>query len=149
MAIHGTAVHHTSPRENYFEQDNMPEYDWTELADLCPITKQWLQNLGFKKYQRVRFMLLDPGGYINPHRDVDVRKLHAWNVAINNPVGHKFVLDGHGIIPWKVGEVRGIDISQLHTVVNDGVEPRLHMIIHGHFDEGIAKTICRSYEKLV
>ena len=50
MAIHGTAVHHTSPRENYFEQDNMPEYDWTELADLCPITKQWLQNLGFKKY---------------------------------------------------------------------------------------------------
>ena len=88
----------------------MPEYDWTELADLCPITKQWLQNLGFKKYQRVRFMLLDPGGYINPHRDVDVRKLHAWNVAINNPVGHKFVLDGHGIIPWKVGEVRGIDI---------------------------------------
>ena len=149
MAIHGTAVHHTSPKESYFDKDEMPEYDWTELADLCPITKQWLQSLGFSKFNRVRFMLLDPGGYINPHRDTDDRKIHAWNVAINNPVGHKFVLDGHGIVPWKVGEVRGIDISQLHTVVNDGVEPRLHMIIHGWFDAGIANTICRSYEKLV
>ena len=77
----------------YFDKENMPEYDWTELADLCPITKQWLQNLGFKKYQRVRFMLLDPGGYINPHRDVDSTPDDDFQLEAALNHGDDFLLD--------------------------------------------------------
>ena len=42
MAIHGTAVNHTQPREYYFKDGPMPEYDWTDLAKDCPVTKEWL-----------------------------------------------------------------------------------------------------------
>lgn len=151
MAIHGTAVNHTQPREYYFKDGPMPEYDWTDLAKDCPVTKEWLLSLGFKRFSRVRFMLLEPGGYIEPHSDIPDgnQEIYAWNVAITNPPGHTFVMDGHGLVPWKVGQMRGIDISRYHTVINNDVEPRLHMIIHGGGDDKFAETMCRSYEKLV
>ena len=153
MAVHGTAVEDTSPREaliknGKYTKENCPEYGWTELADKCPITKTWLESLEFSLFNRVRFMKLDPGGWINPHADVDIRGLHAWNIAINNPEGHKFVMDGYGYVPWKPGQMRGIDISRTHSVINEGTEPRIHMIIHGHYSSKFVDIICRSYKKL-
>jgi hypothetical protein len=153
MAIHGTAVEDTSPREaliarGKYTKENCPEYSWTSLADLCPITKEWLQSLEFNYFNRVRFMKLDPGGWIDPHSDVDVPGLHAWNVALNNPEGHKFVMDGYGFVPWAPGQFRGIDISKKHSVVNEGTEPRIHMIIHGGYGEKFVNIICRSYKQL-
>lgn len=148
MALHGTAVHHTQPANHYFKKGKIPDYDWTELADSCPISKEWVSSLGFTKLQRVRFMKLDPGGFINPHRDTDIQGLHAYNVAINNPEGHEFVMDDHGLIPWQPGQIRLIDISKYHTVVNNGTEPRIHMIIHGHFGEQMRDIIIKSYLNL-
>jgi hypothetical protein len=153
MAVHGTAVEDTAPREALIKQgkyteETCPEYHWTELADVCPTTKSWVESLGFKLLKRVRFMKLDPGGYITPHKDVDRPGLHAYNISINNPDGHIFVQDGSGFVPWTPGEMRAIDISKIHTVVNRGSEPRIHMIIHGHHDEKFNETIIRSYKKL-
>lgn len=148
MALHGTAVHHTQPAHHYFPKDQIPEYNWTELAEICPISKSWVESLGFTKLQRVRFMKLEPGGFINPHRDTDIQGLHAYNVSINNPEGHEFAMDEYGLIPWKPGQIRLIDISKYHTVVNRGTEPRIHMIIHGHLGEKMANTIRKSYLQL-
>lgn len=153
MAIHGTAVEDTSPKEaliarGKYTEENCPDYHWTELADKCPVTKQWLESLEFTLFKRVRFMKLAPGGWINPHADTDVRGLHAWNIALNNPEGHKFLMDGYGFVPWQPGQMRGIDISRTHSVINEGTEPRIHMIIHGHYGEKFVNIICRSYEKL-
>lgn len=149
MAVHGTAVHHTQPREYYFKnKKKMPEYKWTDLAKKCPVTVDWLKSLGFKKFSRVRFMKLDVNGYITPHADTNERGIQAWNVALNNPEGHKFVMDGYGLVPWEAGQVRGIDIGIKHTVKNYGLEPRIHMIIHGGFDIPFLETMYRSYKKL-
>ena len=153
MALHGTAVEDTAPKEALIRQgkyteENCPEYHWTELAESCPISKAWVESLGFKLLKRVRFMLLEPGGSITPHRDVDKPGLHACNISINNPKGHIFVQDGSGYIPWQPGQMRAIDISKIHTVVNRGNEPRIHMIIHGHHDTLFRDTIIRSYKKL-
>lgn len=153
MAIHGTAVEDTAPKEaliakGKYTEETCPEYGWTELADKCPVTKQWLESLEFTLFKRVRFMKLDPGGWIDPHADTNVPGLHAWNIALNNPEGHKFVMDGYGYVPWKPGQMRGVDISKTHSVINTGTEPRIHMIIHGHYGEKFVDIICRSYKKL-
>lgn len=152
MALHGTAVEDTSPREaliaeGKYTEENCPPYHWTELSESCPKSKEWVESLGFSKLNRVRFMLLSPNGFIIPHRDVDTPGLHAFNISINNPDGHIFAQDGHGYIPWKPGQMRMIDISTIHTVVNRGVEPRIHMIIHGQYSDKLRNTIIRSYIK--
>jgi len=150
MAIHGTAVEDTQPREHYikegkYTEDTCPEYHWTELADSCPVTKAWLESLNFQLFHRVRFMNIDPGGWISSHADTDTRGLQAWNVSINEPVGHTFCMDGFGYVPWQAGEVRGIDIGLTHTIVNTGPEPRIHIIIHGHHSHEFNELMIRSY----
>jgi hypothetical protein len=156
MAIHGQDVHLTQPKEYYvdveklFTADNLPDYNWTELADHCPVTKTWLQEQWpFKKFQRVRFMLLEPGGYITPHFDYEKRSMAAFNLAISNPPGVEFAMEDAGLIPWQPGEVRAIDIGRRHAVRHTGTEPRIHMIIHGLWGNGFEEMICRSFDQLL
>lgn len=151
LAIHGydkyTTDDWTSKAYSFTEK---PKYDWTEIADVCPVTKSWLQNnWKYKWYDRVRFMLLVPGGYIKPHADYEVRKLAAYNVAINNPDGVEFVMEDAGMIPWQPGDARAIDIGRRHSVRHTGTEPRIHMIIHGAPGFEHAELVCRSYDKLL
>jgi hypothetical protein len=153
MALHGQGIQYTAPAEAYiregvFTKENSPPYAWTDLADVCPVSKEWVSSLEFDEFKRVRFMKLEPGGYIEPHRDIDTSGIHAWNVSINNPEGHIFVIDNFGYIPWEPGQLRGIDIGRYHSVVNRGSEDRIHMIIHGKFGSKFVETICRSYEKM-
>lgn len=144
MAIHGTAVNHTQPAEYYYKK-NKPPYSWTNLAEKCPITKDWLKSLEFESFSRVRFMKLSPGGWIEPHQDTHISGIQAWNVALNHPPGHEFVMDNCGLVPWQEGQVRGIDISYLHSVRNLGKKDRIHIIIHGSIGDKFKKLICKSY----
>ena len=60
--------------------------DWTDMSKFCPATKNWLENdFGFNSFTRVRFMLIEPGGYIKPHSDTDHSELIAINIALNMP----------------------------------------------------------------
>lgn len=153
MAIHGTAVHHTYPKRKYFSEENMPDYTWTDLAPKCPITKEWLLSLGFETFDRVRFMKLDPKGFIRPHTDHSSSNPYergdiAWNVAINNPDGHNFVMENEGLIPWKPGEIRALDVSIKHAVFNSSHIPRIHMIVHGKPGDKFVHSFCESFELL-
>ena len=94
-------------------------------------------------------MLLMPGGYIKQHADYEVRKLAAYNVAINNPGGVEFTLEDAGMIPWKPDDARAIDIGRKHAVRHLGTEPRIHMIIHGAPTFKHAELVCRSYDLLL
>ena len=78
-------------------------------------------------------MLLEPGGYIEPHQDrKDTEKrLSVCNISLNNPDGCKFVFKDHGIVPFEnKGSAFLMDISNVHAVHNDSDQPRIHMIIH-------------------
>ena len=156
MTLHGQDVHLTQPKEYYinveklFTIDNCPDYDWTSIAEYCPITKSWLENVfPFEAYNRVRFMLLEPGGYITPHVDYETRSLAAFNLAISNPAGVDFALEDAGLIPWQPGQIRAIDIGRRHAVRHTGTEPRIHMIIHGRWGDGFEDLICRSFDLLL
>lgn len=153
-AVHGQGAIYTQPHDYYikegmFTEETMPPYDWTEIADSCPVTVEWLKDTWpFKKYKRVRFMLLEPNGYIMPHSDFKERRLAAFNVALNNPDGVEFYMEDAGMIPFQPGEARAIDIGRNHAVINRGTENRIHMIIHGLWDDNFEEMINQSFDDL-
>ena len=58
---------------------------------MCPITTKFFKEVfPYKTYYRLRFMLLEPQGYITPHIDADINKLSPINIALNNPNGCNF-----------------------------------------------------------
>lgn len=132
LVIHGRGKHITQGDEQYENLKDLPDYHWTEIADKCPTTTTWLRNAWpLDKFLRVRFMLLEPGGYIMPHRDNNKRKLQAINIALNNPDECVFGMENYGLIPWRAGDVRLIDISTNHAVWNNSQLNRIHIIVHG------------------
>ncbi len=115
-------------------QDSIKQLDWTWVADKCPETKKFLTDVWPAEYlNRVRFMLLEPGGYILPHQDRDdsEKRLSVCNISLNNPEGCDFVFKDHGKVPFEdQGSAFLMDISNVHSVWNRSDKPRIHMIIH-------------------
>ena len=150
VCIHGQGAGYTDAPSEY--PHLAPDrFGWVpEIADKCPEVRKWLKTVWpGEQYHRVRFMLLEPGGYISPHQDYDVRQLAAFNIAITNPPGVHFAMQDAGTIPWKPGDVRAIDIGRQHSVYNESDEPRVHMIIHGEWGALIKELMCRSYDMLL
>lgn len=149
VCIHGLNAEMTQDHTHYGykDRDSAP-YLWTDVADKCPVTVSWLKQVfPFVRYDRVRFMLLEPDGYICPHKDRDKLGLCATNVAITNPKGCEFVFENKGLVPWEPGAVFRLDVGQRHAVWNRSAYPRLHMIIHGEpgEDPRWQDLIARSY----
>ena len=121
-------------------------FDWTEASEHCPETVAWLkQNFDISETTgRIRFMLLEAGGYILPHSDRDQRRLSEINIALNNPKGCVFRFLERGDIPFKTGEAYIIDTSNKHMVYNDSKYDRIHMIVHNRIDDDL---LVRSYAK--
>jgi hypothetical protein len=112
----------------------LKQLHWTWVADRCPTTKKFLTDVWPAEFlNRVRFMLLEPGGYILPHQDRpdDQKRLSVCNISLNNPPGCEFVMKDFGTVPFKdEGSAFLMDISNVHSVWNRSNTPRIHMIIH-------------------
>lgn len=112
----------------------LDELEWTWVADKCPTVKKFLTDVWPAEFlNRVRFMLLEPGGYILPHQDRpdSQKRLSVCNISLNNPEGCEFLFKGHGKVPFSdQGSAFLMDISNVHSVWNRSNTPRLHMIIH-------------------
>jgi hypothetical protein len=120
--------------------------DWTDIAELCPATvdfvkKYWTLN---ESTGRIRFMWLEPGGYILPHTDRDESKFYETNVAIAQPEGCKFRFLDYGTVPFSTGSAFLVDISKKHLVANNSDQVRLHFIVHADLKP---KVIQSSYEQ--
>lgn len=116
-------------------KDASNDMHWTEIADWCPITTKWLKEVfPCNKYGRVRFMLLRAGGTIAMHNDSPsgIRLIENINVALNNPIGCKWIWgDGEELI-MQPGGVYAMNLSYDHMLVNNSDEDRMHMIIARH-----------------
>lgn len=124
LTIYGVNKHETQ-----LTNSNM---NWTSIAEQCPITKQWLMD-SFEitsSTGRIRFMLLEPNGFILPHKDRENAKLFEVNIAITNPLGCIFRFKEYGTVPFQSGSACIMDISKEHFVINNSPEPRLHIIAH-------------------
>jgi hypothetical protein len=122
---------------------------WTSWADKCPVTTHWLKTqFPSQIYGRVRFMLLEPGGFIAPHHDGDSRALEAINISLINPEGCNWYWQDGSTVDFTSGNAVAVNISYEHEVRNDSNEDRYHMIIH-HYDSTLAwkDLMTRSMEK--
>ena len=150
LCIHGLDSHKTNHYTSYgYNSNEEAPYKWTSISDKCPITTNWLKNIfPMEKYYRVRFMLLEPGGYIIPHKDSDTNQLSPINVALNHPDGCIFKMEHHGVVPMKPGVAMLLDVGNTHAYINKSSEDRIHIIIHGRVNDDYKKLVERSYSKI-
>jgi hypothetical protein len=135
LCIHGQSSVHTSEYQRYGHSPETVVHQWTDVARFCPVTTSVYRDLfGYRVYERLRFMLLEPGGYVLPHTDAKERRLFACNVALNNPAGCEFVMADVGVVPFHPGTVNLLSLERQHIVWNRSTQVRIHMIINGQRD---------------
>ena len=151
VVLHGISSLHTLDCTAYgYTKDNAP-MKWTDIAAMCPNILNFLNvNFPYTKFERVRIMRLEPGGYIAPHIDGgDFDHLGPINIAINNPQNCNFFMDGYGILPFADGTAMSLNIgSKTHFVLNNSNENRYHIILHGSKGKKVTDMIYKSYKKI-
>lgn len=134
LTLHGLNDDTQSLNQYGDRSETLKQLDWTWVADRCPVTKKFLTDVWPAEFlNRVRFMLVEPGGYILPHQDRpdDQRRLSVCNISLNNPEGCEFVFKDTGVVPFDDhGSAMLMDISRTHAVWNRSDKPRIHMIVH-------------------
>jgi len=152
LCLYGMSSVHTGVPHDY----SLPDFserqlsDWTDISKFCPITKNWLENNGlYDCYTRVRFVVLLPGGWIAPHKDVDSKiGLGATNVSLNNPEPCKLVMEDYGVMPFKDRTMFKINTGYEHSVWNRANMPRFHMILDGDISDYQREEINKNYAKM-
>lgn len=119
---------------------------WTSIAEQCPNTVKFIQQnfIINQDTGRIRFMWLDPKGYILPHQDRIDSGFFETNIAIHQPQDCKFRFLEYGTVPFESGTAFLVDISNRHLVVNESDQVRTHIIVHSTIMPGIVKS---SYEQ--
>lgn len=157
--IHGISIEKTGIWRKYSEYE--PNYSWTMLSNLTPSIKDFCLKLPFERFARIRFMKLDSGGWIEPHNDTPtdvpdnfslLDHLIPINIAIDHPDDCFMSLKDFGTIPWKNGDVKIVNITNDHSVINLSNKNRTHLIIHGWIGNKLTEfndLIARSYSKTV
>lgn len=133
LCLHGLAADMTDSHSHYGIPEDQAKYDWTEIAELAPVTTYFFKTqFPYKSYQRVRFMMVEPGGYIKPHSDAVKNYLGlAINFSLNNPPGCRLVTE-LGTVPFSdQGSIMMFNNHYTHCVINDSDQERYHMIVHG------------------
>jgi hypothetical protein len=150
LAIHGIGATKTNVAESYGLDSKTAKYDWTEIQDQCPVTVQFFkEQFPYRWYARVRFMLLEPGGFVMPHQDHHTSFLGgAVNISLNQPDGCKLV-NTHGTLPFRdSGSMFYFNNHYPHCVYNNSNTDRFHIIVHGEADMlRLAPLLVNSYLK--
>lgn len=150
LCIHGISAKHTNHYTSYgYTCNEQTPYKWTEIAEQCPTTVKFLkETYPCDTYYRVRFMLLEPTGFISPHTDMSKHRLSPVNLALNHPEGCMMKMKEYGLIPFVPGSAFILDVANEHAYINTSNEDRFHIIIHGNYKSNKQWTelIERSYE---
>jgi len=147
ICLHGIANEATSiPEDHGYKNDTARV--WTEASTLCPVTTNYFKNVfPMEGYDRLRFMLVKSGGYIEPHSDGLINPSYAVNISLNNP-NECFLLTEKGTVPFEDnGSVFLFNNHYKHCVINNSKnDDRYHIIAHGGWDDTGKELIQKSYE---
>lgn len=144
FCIHGKSFDAT--REDEYYTDDRP-FIWTpEAVERMPETVRYFQQLWpHDRYHRLRVMKLSPGGYIGVHQDSPENRLGPINIAVTQPAGCRFFMEGCGIVPFAAGDAIFLNVSYHHAVLNDSPYDRYHIIVHQQPSDGFKSLVVRSY----
>lgn len=136
LVLHGLSEKHSDYYKAYGYKSAVDAANnsvWTEAADQCPITMNFLLNkFPSSKFARVRFMLLEAGGHIAEHTDSTTPILENTNISLGNPEGCMWEWgDGESLF-MEPGGVYVMNIHYPHKIVNNSDQDRYHLIIHRH-----------------
>jgi len=158
--LHGIELDKTLGWENYATREQDVTYKWTELTEYTPtITNFWKNIFPVEEYKRLRFMRLNPGGFITRHRDHDPSKQSnydifrdgiAINLALTHPDGCIMKFDSNDTVPWAPGRAIMLNVGHYHEVTNQSNMPRVHMIAHaiiGNKKQEFCDLLYRSIKK--
>ena len=147
LCIHGISAEKTNHFTEYgYKSNDETPYVLTETAKLCPVTTNFFkERYPMADYYRVRFMLLEPGGFISPHVDTEKSSLSPVNIALNHPKGCVFKMEKPGVVPMKPGIVMLLDVSNKHAYINKSEEDRIHIIVHGKPTKEYKELVEKSY----
>jgi hypothetical protein len=147
FCVHGKSYDAT--REDQHYKDDRP-YTWTEVAkQLMPNTVEFFKTQWpLPEYTRLRVMELAPGGIISVHRDNEFsRIMRPINIAITQPIGCDFYMEGYGVVPFEIGSAYLLNVTNRHTVINNSDQYRYHIIIHHPNIEILDSLVLKSYNK--
>lgn len=155
LCIHGLSTEKTRDCHFYgYKNESEVPYTWTEQSALAPQLVNWLQQLlredWFKKFYRVRYMWLKPGGYIHFHTDRSIaeKRLGPLNIALNMPENCHWIFKDYGPVPFCAGDAIAVDVSNYHGVWNNSDQDRIHIIIHGEYGAKYFDAISTASKKL-
>ena len=133
--------HYTMNPSGYGIEEKDVKWGWTELQEIAPETKRWLEEFPHKEYRRCRFMLLRPEGYISQHNDSNEKREEegrtrnissAINLAFYQPENcYLRRYDTKEELPFENCTGFWFDNGVEHEALNSSDENRYHFIIHG------------------
>lgn len=142
ITLHGIDKHKTEHYVQYgFKTQDEAKYHWTEVCDIIPNIYNFLNNLPYRRFDRVRIMKLNGYGYIMPHNDNSKRTFGPLNIAINNPEKCFFIFKDYGVVPFESNIGFILDVSKTHAVINMSKETRYHIIVHGEYEGDLVNAI--------
>ena len=139
--------HYTKNPSGHGLTEETVKWGWTEVQEVAPETKRWLEEFPHKKYRRCRFMLLRPGGEITAHHDQH-GKHHIQHASPGRPYGGTIAaainlafyqpdncylrrVDTKEELPFENCTGFWFDNGVVHEAYNASDENRFHFIIHG------------------
>ncbi len=157
VCIHGESWNRTNTWKSYKDNEGKKEndivYKWCpEICERCPETARYFkEKFVHCNFQRLRFMWLDPQGYIQPHSDMpNINLLGPINISLNYPQGCNFKMKDYGYIPFSNdGNACILNIGIEHSVWNNSDTPRIHIISHGTPNQNFNRIVLNSLEKLL
>lgn len=128
ITLYGVGSGYTN---SHWEYGFKAKKELTEIGQMCPHTMSFVSSLPFSRIDDVRFLVIEPNGFIKEHIDVPDRNwLEPLNISITYPVGSKFWMEGKEV-PYDVGKSFVLNIHYSHGVENNSDEQRLHLLVHG------------------
>lgn len=133
LVLHGLDEHKTGAWQQYGITDSNTAKEmmhWTSAADLAPITKDYfLNHFPCNSYSRIRFMLLEAGGFINYHNDSKGPILDNISFVLNSPEGFEWRWqDGSPNTKLEPGHAYALNIHYHHGLWNNSNEDRYFII---------------------
>ena len=149
--------HYTENPSGHGLTEDAVKWGWTEVAEVAPEMKRWLEAFPHKHYRRCRFMLIKPGGSINAHHDAGDTRINegrqrnisaAINLAIYQPDNcYLRRVDTKEELPFENCTGFWFDNGVTHEALNSSDENRFHFIIHGGSNKERIELMKRSMVK--
>jgi len=149
--------YHTKNPSGHGLTEESVTWGWTEIAEIAPETKRWLEDFPHKQYRRCRFMLLKPDGRIDRHNDSNAKRVAegrkrnlaaAINLAFYQPKNcYLRRADTKEELPFENCTGFWFDNGVDHEAHNQSDENRFHFIIHGGDNKARNELMERSIVK--